>query len=163
MKYRLTTEDWLKLNYYLLETKKSEKIKLLFFRISVMVVLGVVLFMVAGETANAWGVFLYLIFFIPLWLFLGRLYKWLIKVRLIQSLKKNPMYLSERMVTIEGEWLKSESMGVIQSVPLDNVKNVIHDGDLIYLECTDGFRIVPNRVFESERNKADFLDALRSK
>lgn len=65
MKYRLTTEDWLKLNYYLLETKKSEKIKLLFFRISVMVVLGVVLFMVAGETANAWGVFLYLIFFIP--------------------------------------------------------------------------------------------------
>lgn len=75
MKYRLTTEDWLKLNYYLLETKKSEKIKLLFFRISVMVVLGVVLFMVAGETANAWGVFLYLIFFIPLWLFFGRLYK----------------------------------------------------------------------------------------
>lgn len=128
-----------------------------------MVVLGVVLFMVAGETANAWGVFLYLIFFIPLWLFFGRLYKWLIKVRLIQSLKKNPMYLSERMVAIEGGWLKSESMGVIQSVPLDNVKNVIHDGDLIYLECTDGFRIVPNRVFESERNKADFLDALRSK
>lgn len=31
MKYRLTTEDWLKLNYYLLETKKSEKIKLLLF------------------------------------------------------------------------------------------------------------------------------------
>ncbi|MCX7714877.1 MAG: hypothetical protein N2171_04015 [Clostridia bacterium] len=163
MKYQLTVEDWLKLKYYLLKSKRSEKNKLLFFKICSMVILGIDSLAVSGETANVWLFPLYLIFIIPLWILSGQIYKQFIKMQLKRTLIKNPIYLSEWIMAIWGKCLRFETRGIVQFISLDEIRDVILDDDLIYLACPDGFRIVPNRVFESERKKADFLDTLTNK
>ena len=73
----------------------------------------------------------------------------------------NPIYTEERDVFLLNEDLHINCNNNALTIPLKNIKTVEVDLNYIFLNCFDGIRIIPLRVFESETAKGQFIDAIK--
>ena len=156
MKYRLTFEDYLQYQlYYMTNNQKKAYYRK---RAGLLILIGVIVFLITGLTGNGWFVLGYGILLAPIWIAT----KYILELRARMDVKKrisgDYAYLAETTIEIIDDVMVKEVLGVKVELPLSNIKNVVVDKDLIYVEFPDGTRIIPSRAFESEAQKGEYLD-----
>lgn len=165
--YVPTEEDFMKLYHTCLKhTKivKKDKTRLCIICELIAVIVYPILVTILsafGEVlAIGFMTMLYPIAMIAMWFWMRCQYASIYRNQIRNRAKTNPFYFEKRWISFDGYHLISESDHMTIMLPIrDNVKTTFTEHGLI-LECHDGYRYYPIRIFGSLREMSDFYDRL---
>lgn len=156
MKYKLTTEDYMQFQlYHMMNNQKNVYYR---NRACILILMGLLAFLITALTGNGWYVLGYGVFLAPLWIATKYIYEQWVRRQVRKKISEDDAYLAEVTMYIQDDVLVKKVSGVKVELLLSNIKSVIVDKDLIYIEFPDSTRIIPSRAFENETQKGEFLD-----
>ena len=161
IKYNLTEDDYINFNMYHLKKSDSLKKSIMINRFLTPVIFLIMPF-VLGKISNIpfwyWAVVFVLIYILWVAFYEKNLYK-INKKRIIKMLKENSNegLLGEKILDIDGEYIKSISDVRESTIHIKVIKNIIEDNDyiFIYLNSVEAI-IVPLRAFKNNKEKDKF-------
>lgn len=163
IKFKLTENDYIQLNRFLIISDKKMQRRRLIARLFALLVYCIIFIALLGVATDWIIIIIAITLVVPFWFITKKLLELIGNASIIRMYKMNPAFGAESDIVIVDDIFIKITNGKEIKVPISEIMRVDNDIERIYITCSDGIRIVPISAFKSKGEIDEFLNKIKGK